>query len=140
MLRIFSRKLNRFRFLPCSSPAKERIFLLLPLRRGRLGGGLADNSVAINTPPQPSPSQGREQIGILTHLCEKTERVTSNHRTSRRKHIPDIVLDHRGDQFKSAIRSGLRKLQFAGKHRTDPKQIHRIPVNFWQTHFVCWTA
>jgi len=46
--------------------------VLLPLRRGRLGGRFANHKIAkasafrsdLNTPPQPSPSQERELIGI----------------------------------------------------------------------------
>jgi len=53
------------RILIMFSPHKVDAGLLLPLRRGRRGGGFASNTVAINTPPQPSPSQGRELIGFL---------------------------------------------------------------------------
>jgi hypothetical protein len=39
-----------------AKPSSKSV-LLLPLKRGRLGGGIAENSVAYvrNTPPQPSP-------------------------------------------------------------------------------------
>jgi hypothetical protein len=50
--------------------------VLLPLRRGRPGGGFANHKIAktsafrsaLNTPPQPSPSQGRELICIIFKL------------------------------------------------------------------------
>ena len=75
--------------------------VLLPLRRGRPGGGFANPKTVdvsalrsdLNTPPQPSPSQERELIGInflfRDQILDVRKRRTGN--TNKRYWVVNFV-------------------------------------------------